>query len=93
MKVDTKQDDNKMRYLEPPSVRTPINAQAGLYMYVLSGKGHCEASQLLAFVADDVRRLGYDPDGRAELGMACCYGVVSRAYSLWFYQKLARSQE
>jgi hypothetical protein len=77
-----------LSYEEKPHFVNPMNAMPGLYMSVLASERVSTEKQLLAFVRKDVLRAGYNPDGRATVGMPCCYGVVSRTYALWFHDKV-----
>jgi hypothetical protein len=76
-----------LSYEEKPRFCNPINAMAGLYMNVLASKRVDSEQELLSFVRADVEQAGYNPDGRAMVGMACEYGVVSRTYAVWFYER------
>jgi hypothetical protein len=71
-----------------PVVVHPINAAGGLYFDILSTEGRASAQEIYDFIAPMARERGYDPDGRATLGLPCAYGLKACTYAVWFHTKL-----
>ena len=76
----------KLSYQETPRFVNPMNAMPGLYTLVLASERTTE-KHLLEFVRKDVSEHGYNPDGRAMVGIPSQYGVTSLTYAIWFYSK------
>lgn len=73
---------------ELPHYSKPRNDIGGLYMVIHSANGTASDKAILDFVRDWVSAAGYNPDGKARIGLPTREGIVSYNYHLWFHDRV-----